>query len=150
MNDLKYELYIGAKPEAVWQILVSPEGTKTIFYGSWIESTFEVGASLKCVGPGNDGDETVHIYGTLLEFEPNKVLSYSEHPGPSYNDNHADYETRITFTLEPSGENTKLTLVNDRWTENHPSRANTEKSWPIILSNIKTFAETGKILDIGW
>jgi uncharacterized protein YndB with AHSA1/START domain len=148
--DLKYVLYIGAKPEDVWQVFVSPEGTKAIFFGCILKSTFEIGASYEYIGPGNDGDETVHVYGKVLAFEPNQVMSYTEHPGPSYRDNHAELETRVTLTLETVGNCTKLTLVNDQWPENHPSYDNTKESWPMILSNIKTYAEMGKTLDFGW
>lgn len=150
MDDLKYELYVGAKPEDVWQIFVSPEGTRAIFFGSVLKTTFEVGAPYEYVGPGNDGDETVHVYGTVLAFEENKLMSYTEHPGPSYRENHAELETRVTLTLETVGNCTKLTLVNDQWPDNHPSYENTKQSWAMILSNVKTFAETGKTLDFGW
>ncbi|TMV48935.1 polyketide cyclase [Paenibacillus mesophilus] len=150
MNELSYVIYIGAKPEEVWQALLSPEGTKAIFFGCVIRSTFEIGSTLEYVGPGNDGDETVHVYGNVLAFEPNRLLSVTEHPGPSYSEHHAELETRITMTLEPVGACTKFTLVNDQWPDNHPSRANTEQSWPIILSNIKSYVETGKGLDLGW
>lgn len=30
------------------------------------------------MGPGNDGDRPVHLYGTILKFEPNRTLSYRE------------------------------------------------------------------------
>ncbi|PYI52648.1 SRPBCC family protein [Paenibacillus flagellatus] len=150
MEELKYVIYIGAKPEDVWRIFVTPEGTKAIFFGCILESTFEVGAPYRYVGPGNDGDQTVHVYGTVLEFEENRRMSYTEHAGPSYRDNHAELETRITLTLEPVGGCTKLTLVNDRWPDNHPSYESTKESWPMILSNVKTYAETGKTLDFGW
>jgi hypothetical protein len=52
--------------------------------------------------------------------------------------------------LETVGNCTKLTLVNDQWPEEHPSYENTKESWPMILSSIKTYAETGKTLDFGW
>ncbi len=148
--DLKYVIYIGAKPDKVWQALISPEGTKAIFFGSILQSTFEIGAPYQYVGPGNDGEETVHVYGTVLAFEPNRLMSYTEHPGPSYRDNHAELETRVSLTLETAGDCTKLTLVNDQWPENHPSYDSTQESWPMILSNLKTYVETGKKLDFGW
>lgn len=150
MDDLKYEMYIGAQPEDVWRILVTPEGTKAIFFGSVLQSTFEVGAPYAYVGPGNDGDETVHVYGEVLAYEPNKLMSYTEHPGPSYRENHAELETRITLTLEMVGGCTKLTLVNDQWPDQHPSYENTKSRWAMILSNIKTLAETGRTLDFGY
>lgn len=150
MEDLIYEIYIGAKPEDVWPSLVSEEGVKRIFFGCTLESSFRPGDDFAYVGPGNDGDRTVHLYGIILEFDPNRTLSYREHPGPSYHANHAELTTRVTFSLEPVGECTKLTLVNDEWPAEHPSYANTKQHWPMILSNIKTYVETGRTLNFGW
>ncbi|PWK14851.1 SRPBCC family protein [Tumebacillus permanentifrigoris] len=148
--DLTYHYYIGANPEDVWQALVSDEGVKQTFFGTTIQSTFQVGERYAYVGPGADGEQTVHVYGTILAFEPNQVLSYTEHPGPSYNENHETLETRVTFTLEAVGDCTKLTLLNDQWPADHPSYANSREHWPMILSNIKTYVETGKTLNFGW
>ncbi|MBB3113246.1 uncharacterized protein YndB with AHSA1/START domain [Paenibacillus phyllosphaerae] len=149
--ELRYEFYIGASPEKVWEVLVSPEGTKKTFFGCVIESTFEEGAPYAYVGPGNDGDQTVHVYGTLLAVKPAQELSYCEHPGPSYYDNHEELQSRVTFTLEAVGNTTKLTLVNDEWTPaEHPSLNNAKSHWWMILSNIKTVAESGQPLDFGW
>jgi uncharacterized protein YndB with AHSA1/START domain len=148
--ELKYQYYIGATAETVWKILVEDEGVKQIFYGSVLKSTFEPGAHYEYVGPGDAGEETVHVYGKVLVFEPYKTMSFTEHPGPSYNVDHANLESRITMTLEPVGNTTKLTLVNDNWSEDHPSIERTADIWPTILSNIKTLAETGKTLDFGW
>ena len=55
MKNLMYEFYIAGSPEAVWKVLISPEGTKQIYYGSIIRSTFQVGDLLEYVGPGLDG-----------------------------------------------------------------------------------------------
>lgn len=148
--ELKYEFYIGAEQDKVWDILVSDEGVRQTFFGCVIESTFEPGAPFKYVGPGKYGDNTVHVYGTILAHEPRSVLSYLEHPGPSYHANHEELESRVTFTLETVGKCTKLTLVNDRYSEDHPSYENAKSHWWMILSNIKTLAETGKTLDFGW
>jgi len=150
MEDLTYVTYVAAKPEEVWNAFLSPEGTKAVFFGSVLRSTFEIGSRYEYVGPGSEGDETVHVYGTVLEFEPYRLMSFTEHAGPSYRDNHAELETRMTLTLEPMGGCTKLTLVNDKWPDNHPSYESTKQSWPMILSNMKTYIETGKTLDFGW
>jgi len=148
--DLVYQFYIGAEPKKVWEALVSEEGVRQIFYGCTLRSSFQVGDDYAYVGPGTDGDETVHVYGKWLAFEPYKLMSSTEHPGPSYNEQHETLETRVTITLEEVGASTKLTLVNDNWPEQHPSYENTKNSWPILLSNVKSYVETGKILDLGW
>ncbi|MFD2170442.1 SRPBCC family protein [Tumebacillus lipolyticus] len=148
--DMKYVFYIDAQPEQVWDAFVSPEGTKKTFFGCVIRSTFQEGDSFAYVGPGEEGDETVHVYGNILAYEPHKVLSYIEHPGACYQADHERLTSRVTFTLETVGKCTKLTLVNDQWAENHPSAQNADQHWWLILSNIKTLAETGKTLDLGW
>lgn len=148
--ELKYEFYIDATPEQVWNTLVSPKGTRSTFYGCVIKSTFKEGDAYEYVGPGNEGDETVHVYGEILAFEPNQMFSFTEHPGPAYSSDHARLESRITFTLETVGKCTKLTLINDQWTPDHPSFESTRGHWWMILSNIKTYTETGRTLDFGW
>lgn len=150
MEDMKYVIYVGASPEKAWEAFISPEGTRAVLHGSVLKSTFEIGAHYEYVGPGKDGPETVHVYGEVLAFEPHRVMSYTEHPGPTYRDNHAELRTRITLTFEPVGDCTKLTLVNDQWPEGHPSYESTQASWPMVLSNFKTFIETGKSLNFGW
>lgn len=82
MKELHYEFYIGGTPEQVWETLISPEGTKQIYYGSVIQSTFKEGELLEYVGPGADGDETIHVYGTLLEFTPQKAFRFTHKVGP--------------------------------------------------------------------
>ncbi|MWV46009.1 polyketide cyclase [Paenibacillus sp. HJL G12] len=149
-QNLKYEFYIGAEPEKVWGFLVAPEGTKKTFFNCVLQSSFKAGEPFAYVGPGDDGDETVHVYGDILAYEQGKVLSYLEHPGPSYHANHQELTSRVTFTLDTVGKCTKLTLVNDQWSDNHPSFQNAEGHWWMILSNIKTVAETGNMLDFGW
>lgn len=148
--ELKYEFYINSTPEKVWHTLISPEGTRSTFAGSIIRSTFKPGDAYEYVGPGTDSEETVHVYGTILEFEPNHRFSFSEHPGPSYSSDHENLETRVTYILEPVGHCTKLTLINDQWPPHHPSYDRTKAQWWMILSNIKTFTETGKTIDFGW
>ncbi|MDX8366187.1 SRPBCC family protein [Cytobacillus sp. IB215665] len=146
---LSYQFYIDAPPVKVWNTLVSPEGTRSTFFGSELRSTFTKGESFEYVGPGNDGEETVHVYGEILACEPNKLLSFIEHPGPSYHLNHSELESRVSFSLQQVGKCTKLTLVNDQWTENHPAYENAQQHWWMILSNIKTYTESGKTLDFG-
>ncbi|MEK4235181.1 SRPBCC domain-containing protein [Paenibacillus sp. FSL H7-0714] len=149
MKELHYEFYIGGTPEQVWETLISPEGTKQIYYGSVIRSTFKEGELLEYIGPGTDGDETLHVYGTLLEFTPQKALRFTHKVGPSYHKGHERYESRISWLLEPVGGTTKLTLIHDEWHPEDPSYAGSISAWWQVLSNTKTLVETGRTLDFG-
>ena len=149
MKELHYEFYIDGTPEQVWETLISPEGTKQIYYGSVIRSTFKEGELLEYIGPGADGDETLHVYGTLLEFTPQKALRFTHQVGVSYHKGHERYESRISWLLEPVGGTTKLTLIHDEWHPEDPSYAGSTSAWWQILSNTKTLVETGRTLDFG-
>jgi len=149
MKDLKYQFYIAGTPEEVWKALISPEGTKQIYYGSVIRSTFQVGDLLEYVGPGVDGDETVHVYGNILEYEPNQLIQFTHYIGKSYMKDDYAFESRISYLLEPIGSCTKLTLIHDQWKEDDPYFENSDKAWWMILNNTKTLVETGSTLDFG-
>ncbi|AIQ27859.1 MULTISPECIES: SRPBCC domain-containing protein [Paenibacillus] len=149
MRELKYDFYIGAAAAEVWEALVSPEKVRQIYYGSVIRSSFVVGEQLEYVGPGAAGEETVHVYGTLLEYVPQQTLRYSHKTGPSYLTNREGYESVISWKLEPAGGCTRLTLVHGDWHPDDPSYDASNSSWWQILSNTKTLAETGRTLDFG-
>ncbi|WP_028776232.1 SRPBCC domain-containing protein [Shimazuella kribbensis] len=146
--DLKYEIYIDGTLEQVWNALVDPEYVKQMYFGSVIESTFKVGDTLAYVGPGADGDQTIHVYGKILAFKPNSLLSFTHFTGKVYNPDTENFESRITYSLDQAGEVVKLTLVHDQWTDNDPSYLGSQKYWPIGLSMMKTLIETGKLLKI--
>ncbi|MCZ8513981.1 SRPBCC domain-containing protein [Paenibacillus filicis] len=148
--ELKYEFYIDGTPEQVWDALVSDEGTRKIFFNCVFQSSLKEGEPFAYIGPGAEGDETVHVYGTILTCVPGKEMSCIEHPGPSYHANHEELTSRIMYTLDTVGSCTKLTLINDQYSDNHPSFENARNSWWMILSNVKTYVETGKTLDFGW
>lgn len=64
-----FKMYIGAEPSEIWEALTKPEGTRKIYYGCVIQSEFVDGSSFAYVGPGNDGAETVHLYGDFVTVE---------------------------------------------------------------------------------
>lgn len=148
MKELRYQLYIGASPDEVWDCLIAPEKVKQIYYGSVIHSSFKVGELLEYIGPGADGEKTLHVYGTLLAFVPGKTLSFVHQVGPSYLQERINYESRITWLLEPAGSCTKLTLIHDEWHPDDPSYAASDEAWVMIMSNTKTLAETGRTLPL--
>jgi len=142
--------YIGAEPSKVWEALIQPEGTRRIYFDCILESELKPGSPFAYIGPGNDGPETLHVYGEIVEVEEGRRLVMLEHPGPSYYENHAELTSRIIYSLEQAGSCTKLTLVNDQYSDNHPSEGKAVESWAIVLSSLKTYVETGKSLDFGW
>lgn len=146
MKDFYAEIYINAPTDKVWNSFVLPNEFFMAFYGANINSTFNKGDKIEYVGE-YEGKETVHIYGEILEYEQGKLLSYTDHPGPMYNEKHAELVSRIRITFDPIGLSTKLTLTNDKFSKNNPMRKKADQ-WYLILSNLKTYVETGELMKI--
>lgn len=147
MNSLHYEFYISGTPEQVWQALLTPEQTRKIYFGSVIESTFEVGSPIQYVGPGINGERTNQLYGEIVEYKPNEVFSHTAKIDTIFGAEHEGFSSRISYMLEPIGNCTKLVVIHDKWIKGDPSYDNTAKNWWMLLSSIKSLVETGQPLN---
>jgi len=129
MKDFYSEIFINAPIQKVWKAFMAPNEFFMKFSGPY------------------EGKETIHIYGKILEYEEHKLLAYTDHPGPIFNVNHAKLQSRVKVTFDTIGQSTKLTLTNDQFSENNPMQ---EKSdlWYLILSNLKSYVETGELLNL--
>jgi len=147
MSDFEMTLYVAAEPQQVWEAITGDEGSRAVMWGSAIRGELVAGERYEYVGPGQDGDETVHVYGEVLAAEPGTLLQLSEHPGPTYRENHAELRSRMTWRMDRAGDGlTKLTFTNDEWSEGHPAEAETAETWPLVLSSFKSWIETGRVL----
>lgn len=151
MTDFSMTIFINALPERVWDAITGEDGNRAVMFGSALRGTLAAGSGYEFVGPGDRGEETVHVYGEVLEATPNSVLSLSEHPGPGYRENHAELSSRMTWRLEPYGETaTKLSFTNDQWSEGNPSADEGDATWPLVLSNWKSWVESGTVIPTVW
>jgi uncharacterized protein YndB with AHSA1/START domain len=141
-NSLSYELLISAEPERVWGAIASSEGTKETLFGCSISSTFEPGARIEFRGPGQDGDDTLHVYGYVKRFEPYAEFSYEQHPAPAYNENHDSVFCDMIFKLMPEVDATRLVL-SCIWSTGNPGYEHAKAEFPdsSYMDAIKKFAE---------
>ena len=139
-----YSVFIRATPEQIWDAITKPEFTGKYFYGSLADSTFEVGAEHK--GWSSDRSQVL-VEGVVQESDPPKRLSYTWLA--LYDEETALEEpSRVTWEIEPGeGGVTKLTVVHDRLEGAPRTAANVAgPGWMFVLSNLKTFLETGEPL----
>jgi uncharacterized protein YndB with AHSA1/START domain len=138
-----YSLFIRATQEQVWDAITKPEFTSRYFYGSHIESTYEVGTPLIGWSP----DRTQRwVDGEVLEASPPSRLVttwralYDEETA-------AEPPSRVAWEIEPGdGGVTKLTVVHDQLESSPKTAANVAGGWSFVLSGLKTLLETGKPL----
>jgi uncharacterized protein YndB with AHSA1/START domain len=137
-----YQLYINASPETLWDAITNPRIVAKFFHGAQIESTYEIGSTLRSLSP--DGSQ---VWGdnTILECQPPHLLVHTWRSlyDPTLA---AEPESRVTWEIEaqPGGQS-RLTLTHDRL-EDSPATAASVKGWSYIVSNLKTVVETGESL----
>jgi uncharacterized protein YndB with AHSA1/START domain len=80
VQDFEMTIYIKADPMVVWEAITGDEGSRAVMFGSVLRGELEPGGRYEYVGPGEGGDETVHVYGDVLQADPGVVLQLTEHP----------------------------------------------------------------------
>jgi uncharacterized protein YndB with AHSA1/START domain len=140
----EYEIYIGAPIEQVWRGLTDGDLTKQYVYGTRLQSTLKKGAPYAFVG---DGDFKV-VDGQILDIKPNHrlALTWRAHWDQYVS---SDPESRVTYELSSSGPKvTKLRLLHDQFDRETATYKGSIEGWPLMLSSLKTFLESGEPLPV--
>ena len=148
-NKIKqiYVLYIRTSIDKLWDSLVRADLTPEWFAGMAVKFEPKVGAALVYEAKGPDGLAVTLVKGKVLEYEPKKNIAYSF--SLQVNDAvRADKESRVRYELEPSGDSIKLTVTHDQFEAETPSFQGVGQGWPMHLSTLKSWIETGKALDL--
>jgi uncharacterized protein YndB with AHSA1/START domain len=135
-----YEIYIRTTPQRLWQAITDPEIRAKYNFGARVSSDWTPGAHYELGHPGAGG---LLGEGEILEVDPPRrlvqtmVALWSEEV-------RGEGSSRITWEIEPVGDSCRLVVTHDRLREN----ANSELygGWPMILSGLKTWLETGQLL----
>jgi uncharacterized protein YndB with AHSA1/START domain len=145
-----YVTYIATTPQKVWQALIDPEVTRRY----WVDP---VGDDLGHVNesdwtPGSrwehqrlDDARTVDVVGKVIETTPPRrlVITWAR---PTEADDESKH-SRVTFDIEPYGDGlVRLTVTHEDLERDPKMLAGISGGWPIVLSNLKTFLETGNAL----
>ncbi len=138
-NEYIYTTYIKTTPEKLWQAITNPEFAKQ-YWGHTNESDWKKGSEWKHVG--STSGET-HIVGKVVESAPPKrlVITWAS---PN---NLAD-ESRVTFEIEAMEDVARLVVTHAGLTAGSNMEKGITKGWPMVLSGMKSFLETGKGLSI--
>jgi uncharacterized protein YndB with AHSA1/START domain len=138
-----YSVFIRATAEQVWDAITKPEFTAKYFYGSVIESTYDVGSPY--IGWSTDHSQQ-YVDGEVLESSPPARLVTSWRAVYDA-DLAAEPHSRVTWEIEAAGEGvTKLTVVHDRLEASPKTAENVAGGWSFVLSGLKTLLETGEPL----
>ena len=140
--DFIYAIYIASDAETVWNALIDREITKK-YWGHYNVSDWKSGSiwEHRRVSDAN----IVDIHGEVLEIDPpNKLVVTWNAP-----ENHSFAEPApsiVTYELTAFGPDTKLKVTHSKLNKESDMQKGVTEGWPAVLSNLKTYLETGKVL----
>lgn len=138
--EMQHELYIKTTPDLLWQAIVDPEIRARYNFGARMTSDWTQGASIEVRSP--DGAKILGT-GLVLEADPPTRLVHTLVALWSA-EVEAEGASRATWDIEPIGDSCRLLLTHDQMRDG--ANAEVYEGWPMILSGLKTWLETGESL----
>ena len=135
-----FEIYIRTTPERLWKAITDADTRSKYTFGMQVVSDWTTGSRFEMRHPR--GAELLGE-GTNLEVDPPRRLVQSM-VALWGEDVKSEGTSRVTWEIEPVGDSCRLTVTHDQLREG----ANDQLygGWPMILSGLKTWLETGELL----
>jgi uncharacterized protein YndB with AHSA1/START domain len=135
-----YEIYIRTTPEALWEAITDADIRAKYNFGVRAVSDWTPGSRIEMVHSKAGG---LLGEGEVLEMDPPRRLVHTM-VALWGEDVKAEGSSRVTWEIEPVGDSCRLTVVHDQLRDG----ANDQLygGWPMILSGLKTWLETGELL----
>ncbi len=135
-----FEIYIRTTPDRLWEAITDPGIRSKYNFGAKVSSDWTPGARLEMSHPGAPG---LLGEGEVLEADPPRRLVHTMAALWS-EEVKSEGTSRVSWDIEPVGDSCRLTLTHDQLRDG----ANDEiyGGWPMILSGLKTWLETGELL----
>lgn len=146
MTRIDRTIEIQAPPERVWRALTNAKELSTWFQVK-IEGEIAAGNEV-WMEATHKGHQGIRFRVLFVELTPPKRFAWQWHPGAV--DPNVDYSseprTTVTFTLEPSGSGTRLTLAETGFNEISLARrakvfADNTRGWTEVLVWLSNHAE---------
>ncbi|MEU3399604.1 SRPBCC family protein [Streptomyces filamentosus] len=150
-----YTSYIRTTPDDLWKALTEPELTRR-YWGVAFETEWVPGAPMVW---DEGGRRTADPEQVVVEAVPGRLLSYTWHTftpewakavgldDEVYGLLSRERRSTVTFTLEPSGDDTvRLTVAHAGLEADGIVRRLVGEGWPAIVSSLKSLLETGEEL----
>jgi len=135
-----FEIYIKTTPERLWNAIVDPEIRSKYNFGARAVSDWQVGSRIELKAPNAP---SLLGEGEVLEVDRPRRLVHTMTALWS-DEVRAEGASRVTWAIEPVGDSCRLLLTHDQLRDG--ANAELFGGWPMILSGLKTWLETGEKL----
>ena len=138
-----YVTYIASTPEKVFEAITRPELARR-YWGHENVSDWKPGSKWEHVR-ANDA-RTVELVGKVVETSPPTRLVITWANASQAAD--PDAYSRVSFDIKPYDDMVRLTVSHDELQAGSGMANGVQKGWPVVLSSLKSFLETGRGLDV--
>lgn len=138
-----YVTYIAAPADRVFDAIIKPE-IASRYWGHENVSDWRPGSSWQHVRASEE--RTVELVGKVVEIVPPRRLVITW--GAATQADQPDSHSRVTFVIEPYEDMVKLTVTHDELEAGSGMDNGIRRGWPVVLSSMKSFLETGRGLDV--
>jgi uncharacterized protein YndB with AHSA1/START domain/DNA-binding transcriptional ArsR family regulator len=135
-----FEIYIRTTPERLWEAITDPKIRAKYHFGAGVESDWTPGSHYTFGHPSADAPLAE---GENLVVERPRRLVQTMHVLWS-EEAEREGTSRVTWEIEPVGDSCRLTVIHDQLSDTAPEEI--YGGWPMILSGLKTWLETGETL----
>ncbi|MGH9077364.1 MAG: ArsR/SmtB family transcription factor [Acidimicrobiales bacterium] len=135
-----FEIYIRTTPDRLWEAITDPEIRSKYNFGARVESDWTSGSRFRMGHPGAPnplGEGENLVVDPPRRLVQTMVALWSD-------DARAEGTSRVTWEIEPVGDSCRLTVTHDQLRDG--ANAELYGGWPMILSGLKTWLETGELL----
>ena len=136
-----YVTYIRTTPEKVWNAVTKPEFARQYWGGMVNVSDWKKGSKWNHLAEQKDNE--VWVTGEVVESNPPKSLTLTWIDPDDLKD-----RSQVRYEIEAVGEMVKLTVLHSEFSPGSTMQEKVSKGWPLVLSSMKSFLETGKGMDI--
>ncbi|WP_026480613.1 SRPBCC family protein [Ahrensia sp. 13_GOM-1096m] len=139
-----YVTYIRSTAEKIFEAITKPEIAR-VYWGHSNVSDWTPGSKWEHV---RNSDATISdIVGKVVEHDPPKRLVMTWAAASQADD--ADQYSRVTFDIESNKDGmVKLTVSHDELQPDSKMQSGITQGWPLVLSSMKSFLETGQGFDL--
>jgi uncharacterized protein YndB with AHSA1/START domain len=135
-----FEIYIRTTPERLWEAITDPQIRAKYNFGAGAHSDWQVGSPIDLTA---DNAPAPLGEGEVLEADPPRRLVHTMTALWS-DDVKNEGASRVTWEIEQIEDSCRLTVVHDQLRDGaHPELFG---GWPMILSGLKTWLESGELL----
>jgi uncharacterized protein YndB with AHSA1/START domain len=138
-----YVTFVRSTPEKVFEAITKPELARR-YWGHENVSDWKQGSPWEHVR-ANDA-RTVELVGEVVEIVPPTRLVITWTNASQAAD--PDSYSRVTFEIAEYDEMVRLTVSHDDLIAGSGMATGVKRGWPMVLSSLKSFLETGTGIDV--